>query len=278
MIFLEALKKRRSEGLIPVIPDIKCFSPKDGDLMRGRDPVEIAKTLENAGACVLSVVTEEREFRGSMELLRAVCAAVRVPVLRKDFIETVRDLEETKEAGAAAILLMYSCLGKEKLESLYREALRMGLLPFVETHTGEELSYAEQLGAPLTGINNRNILLLERDGGDVSHAAGLLTGLRDHLRGRDAAEDPACAEPFIVVESGLHYDALEDFADVQESLKELEVYYGSKEWKKDFSDDEKGLLPPDLKRGVLSEDGIWNLLEEARALKDRMLEYSKVNI
>lgn len=74
------------------------------------------------------------------------------------------------------------------------------------------------------------------------------------------------------------YDALEDFADVQESLKELEVYYGSKEWKKDFSDDEMGLLPPDLKRGVLSEDGIWNLLEEARALKDRMLEYSKVNI
>lgn len=64
--------------------------------------------------------------------------------------------------------------------------------------------------------------------------------------------------------------ALEDFADVQESLKELEEYYGSKEWKKDFADDEKGLLPPDLKRGVLSEDGIWNLLEEARALKDRI--------
>ena len=207
MVFLEALKKRRSEGLIPVIPDIKCFSPKDGDLMRGRDPVEIAKTLEKAGACVLSVVTEEREFRGSMELLRAVCAAVRVPVLRKDFIETVRDLEETKEAGAAAILLMYSCLGKEKLEFLYREALQMGLLPFVETHTGEELSYAEQLGAPLIGINNRNILLLERDGGDVSHAAGLLTGLRDHLRGGDAAEDPACAEPFLVVESGLQCGA-----------------------------------------------------------------------
>ena len=66
--------------------------------------------------------------------------------------------------------------------------------------------------------------------------------------------------------------ALEDFANVQESLKELEVYYGSKEWKKDFADDEMGFLPPDLKRGVLSEDGIWNLLEEGRALNDRMLE------
>ncbi|MBO5593279.1 MAG: DUF4298 domain-containing protein [Prevotella sp.] len=63
---------------------------------------------------------------------------------------------------------------------------------------------------------------------------------------------------------------LEDFADVQESLKALEAYYGSKEWKKDFADDEVGLFPPDLKRGVLSEDGIWNLLEDVRTLKERM--------
>ena len=66
--------------------------------------------------------------------------------------------------------------------------------------------------------------------------------------------------------------ALEDYAEVQECLKVLEAYYGSKEWKKDFRDDEKGLLPPDLKRGVLSEDGIWNLFEDARALNDRMVE------
>lgn len=64
--------------------------------------------------------------------------------------------------------------------------------------------------------------------------------------------------------------ALDDFAKVQDSIKALELYYGSKEWKKDFRDDEKGLLPPDLKRGVLSEDGIWNLLEEVRELKERM--------
>lgn len=66
--------------------------------------------------------------------------------------------------------------------------------------------------------------------------------------------------------------ALEDYAGVQESLTALEAYYGSKEWKKDFQDDEKGLLPPDLKRGVLSEDGIYNLLEDVRALKARMAE------
>ena len=66
--------------------------------------------------------------------------------------------------------------------------------------------------------------------------------------------------------------ALEDYAGVQESLKELEAYYGSDEWKQDFHDEEAGLLPPDLKRGVLSEDGIWNLLEDARELRDRMAE------
>lgn len=69
--------------------------------------------------------------------------------------------------------------------------------------------------------------------------------------------------------------ALDDFAKVQESVKALEAYYGSKEWKKDFRDDEKGLFPTDLKRGVLSEDGIWNLLEDIRALKERMQDLSK---
>ena len=69
--------------------------------------------------------------------------------------------------------------------------------------------------------------------------------------------------------------ALEDYAKVQESIKELERYYGSKEWKKDFLDDENGLLPTDMKRGVLSEDGVWNLLEEVRELKERMRDMSK---
>ena len=64
--------------------------------------------------------------------------------------------------------------------------------------------------------------------------------------------------------------ALDYFVRIQESIKALETYYGSKEWKKDFRDDEKGLLPTDLKRGVLSEDGIWNLLEEVRELKERI--------
>ena len=189
MTFLEALKNRANQGQIPVIPDIKCFSPKEGDLMAGRDPVMLARELAAAGACVLSVVTEEKEFHGSLELLRRICDAVSIPVLRKDFIETVQDLRDTKEAGADAILLMYACLGKEKLESLYYAAKGMGLTPFVETHTAQELAWAGELGAALAGINNRDILVLERDSGDYTHAAALL--------------DQAPAGAFLVAESGI---------------------------------------------------------------------------
>ena len=177
MRFLNALKNKYSSGCIPLIPDIKCISPKDGDLMRGRDPRAVAKELAGAGAPAISVVTETKDFGGSMELLRDICAAARVPVLRKDFIETEADLDETKEAGAAAILLMISCLGTEKLTALYHAAVSRGLTPFVETHSAEELDYALHiLKAPLIGINNRNILVLERDDGDVSLTQSLLAG------------------------------------------------------------------------------------------------------
>ena len=64
--------------------------------------------------------------------------------------------------------------------------------------------------------------------------------------------------------------ALDDYAKVQDDLHELEAYYGSEDWKQDFADDEKGLLPSDLKRGVLSEDAIWNLLEDNSTLKKRL--------
>ena len=112
MTFLEALKKAEGQGRIPVIADIKCRSPKEGDLLAGRDPVELAWQLAAAGAPVLSVVTEAKEFGGSPELLRRLSSEVPVPFLRKDFLSSRQDLIETKEAGASAVLLMYSTLGR----------------------------------------------------------------------------------------------------------------------------------------------------------------------
>ncbi|MDD2955833.1 MAG: bifunctional indole-3-glycerol phosphate synthase/phosphoribosylanthranilate isomerase [Oscillospiraceae bacterium] len=189
MAFLEALRRAKSLPKNIVIPDIKCFSPKEGDLLRGRDPAEFAKSLAAAGAPVLSVVTESEHFHGSLELLRQVCQAVDVPVLRKDFVTCREDLVQTKAAGAAAVLLMYACLPPEQLEKLYREARELGLDVLVETHTEEELARAGAIGARLVGINNRNIRELERDGGNVERTRRL------------AAQRPQSA--FLISESSL---------------------------------------------------------------------------
>ena len=173
MKYLDALKKAKSEGKQVVIPDIKVYSPKDGELMQGRTPVAYAQALVKAGAPVLSCVTEEKEFHGSLGLLRSITSAVDVPVLRKDFIHTREDLVETKEAGASAILLMCSCLEPDEMRFLYHEALKLGLDPFVETHKEEDFALVRELGAELVGINNRDILMLEKDDGDVNHTVGL---------------------------------------------------------------------------------------------------------
>lgn len=173
MKFLDALLGAKQKKKNIVIPDIKCFSPKEGDLMRGRNPVLYAQSLQRAGAPVLSVVTEEKEFHGSLSMLREIADAVDVPILRKDFIHTREELIETKEAGASAILLMCSCLEKEELFYLYEQALEIGLDPFVETHVAEDFEIVHALGAKLVGINNRDILVLERDEGNVSNTISL---------------------------------------------------------------------------------------------------------
>lgn len=174
MRYLDALLKAKEEGKQIVIPDIKVYSPKDGELLKGRSPKEYALMLEKAGAPVLSVVTEEKEFHGSMEMLRSIIGAVTIPVLRKDFIHTREDLQETKDCGASAILLMCSCLEPDELRYLYKEALAIGLDPFVETHVEEDFELVRELGAKFVGINNRDILMLEKDDGDVSHTVGLI--------------------------------------------------------------------------------------------------------
>ena len=126
MEFIQALKAARRSERNVVIPDIKCRSPKEGDLMGRRTPAAVARALIAAGAPVLSVVTEEHHFGGSKALLREI-AALGVPVLRKDFLKTRQEIRETKELGASAVLLMYACLDDETLAALYQEAKSIGL-------------------------------------------------------------------------------------------------------------------------------------------------------
>jgi len=174
--FAAAIAAENARGRVAVIPDIKCISPKEGDLLRGRDPAAAAKRLVDAGAPLLSVVTERQRFGGSAELLAAIGRAVAVPVLRKDFITRPEQLVETAELGAAAVLLICAITDEENLRSLYDKALALGLEPFVEVHTAQEMALAKRLGARLVGINNRDIVTLEKDDGGPGRTARLAAG------------------------------------------------------------------------------------------------------
>jgi len=174
--FSSAVISENKRGFAAVIPDIKCISPKEGDLLRGRAPVTTAKYLvDYCGAPLLSVVTEQKHFGGSNKLLFEVVQNTNVPVLRKDFIINEAQLAETAELGAASVLLICAVTDKKNLCMLYEKSIKIGLEPFVEVHTAEEMELARRLGARLIGINNRNIITLERDGGGPSRTAALVT-------------------------------------------------------------------------------------------------------
>lgn len=163
----DAILKAKREGLVPLVADIKPISPRDGDLVGRRDPSTLARDLAQAGACALSVVTESQHFGGSVEMLRQVSGAVTLPVLRKDFFSILRQIEESREAGAAAVLLTLSTIPPALVPQLYRRARELGMEAVVEVHTEAQLELALDLTPTIVGINNRDILALEKDGGDV---------------------------------------------------------------------------------------------------------------
>lgn len=174
----KALWKIYREGTMPVIPDIKCKSPGEGDLIRGRDPAVLAAAFEAAGAPVISVVTEAAHFGGSPELLRNITGRVKVPVIRKDFITDTDMLKESAEYGASGVLLISSMLEKKQLMQLTEQACLLGLEPLVETHSIEEISFADQLGLTFIGINNRDIGIFETDNGNVGVTEQLAADVR----------------------------------------------------------------------------------------------------
>lgn len=157
-------KRRR---ILPLVADIKPASPRDGDLVGPRDAADLAQTLVEAGACALSVVTEPKHFGGSLQTLRRVCEAAKVPVLRKDFFSSAEQVEESKRQGAAAVLLTLATTPDPLASALYRRARELGLEVVVEVHTRSELERALALSPTIIGINNRNILCFETDSGDV---------------------------------------------------------------------------------------------------------------
>jgi indole-3-glycerol phosphate synthase len=150
-------------GAVNVIAECKRRSPSRGVLRDEYDPVSIAKGYVEAGAAAISVLTEPTFFDGALDHLRAIRAAVEVPLLRKDFIVSEYQLLEAKAAGADAVLLIVAALEPHALLSLAAGAAGLGLDALVEVHDERELAVAIDAGARLVGVNNRNLRTLDVD-------------------------------------------------------------------------------------------------------------------
>src|SRR5207253_8144710 len=150
-------------GPIKLIAEIKKASPSQGVIRADFDPVAIARTYEAHGAACLSVLTDESYFQGSLEILRQVRQAVKIPVLRKDFILDSYQLVEARAAGADAVLLIAECLDDCHLRKLHNEAIELGLTPLVEFHEPANLDRVLAAGAQLIGVNNRDLKSFEVD-------------------------------------------------------------------------------------------------------------------
>ena len=150
-------------GPIKLIAEVKKASPSAGIIRDDFDPVAIAKIYEAHGASCLSVLTDVSYFRGSLDDLRAVRAAVGIPVLRKDFIIDTYQLLEARLAGADAVLLIAECLDDCNLRKLYNEAVELGMTPLIELYEPSNLPRVLETGATLIGVNNRNLHTFEVD-------------------------------------------------------------------------------------------------------------------
>jgi indole-3-glycerol phosphate synthase len=227
MRFLQALESFERNKRMAVIPDIKCRSPKEGELLAGRDPVRLAHVFADAGAPALSVVTEKKSFGGSLSMLSRIAESTGLPVLRKDFIRTVRQVGASAEAGASAVLLIVSMLGKERLGALLEACAAEGLDALVEVHTSEEINAAAAFEPALIGINNRDILRLECDGGTVRTTAELasLIPYKPYIVSESgiAAQDEAQSAAKAGARAILVGTALLKAADAAETYRKLSV-------------------------------------------------------
>jgi indole-3-glycerol phosphate synthase len=189
--FVAALR-RASAGEVALIAEVKKASPSAGVLCADFDPVRIARAYEAAGASCLSVLTDEKFFQGSLDYLRQIRAAVKLPLLRKDFIIDERQILEAIEWGADAILLIVAILEDAQLRDFHVLAEAAGLAALVEVHDEVELDRALAAGARLVGVNNRDLTTFKVDLATTERLAPKLFAA------------PGASARLLVTESGIH--------------------------------------------------------------------------
>jgi len=154
---LDALAALAPADHVKIIAEIKRASPSRGELADIVDPAALAASYEAGGASAISVLTEGRRFRGTLADLEQVRAAATIPVLRKDFIGTPYQVLEARAAGADLVLLIVAALDQATLLSLHDLIRDLGMTALVETHSGDEVNRALDIGASLVGVNARNL-------------------------------------------------------------------------------------------------------------------------
>lgn len=158
---LDAVAALSSDTQVNIIAEVKRASPSRGRLANIPDPAALAKLYERGGAAAISVLTEERQFLGSLDDLNAVRAAVDIPVLRKEFIGEEYQILEARAAGADIILLIVASLDQPLLERLKYFTEELGMTALIEAHTRDEFQRGLDAGANVLGINARDLKTFE---------------------------------------------------------------------------------------------------------------------
>ena len=148
---------------VRLIAEVKQASPSRGVLRPDFNPVELAKEYALGGVAAISVLTEVNYFGGSLDHLAAIREAVRLPLLRKDFIFSPYQVYESRAYGADALLLIVAILEQEQLEGLLSLSHSLGLKCLVEVHNEDEVDRALRSGAKIIGINNRDLTTFDVD-------------------------------------------------------------------------------------------------------------------
>ncbi|CAG7615176.1 indole-3-glycerol phosphate synthase TrpC [Leucobacter soli] len=198
---LDALEALAPTDRIRVIAEVKRASPSRGDLADIPEPQALAAQYESGGASAISVLTEQRRFKGSLEDLEAVRKAVSIPVLRKEFIGEEYQILEARAAGADLVLLIVAALPQDTLQRLYAFTRQLGMTALVETHSEAEVARAVDLGAQLIGVNARDLSTFELDrdlfgrvadqipAGVIRVAESAVLDVSDVVRYREAGAD-----------------------------------------------------------------------------------------
>ena len=150
------------------ICEVKKASPSKGIIDPVFDWLTIARDYEDAGADCVSCLTEPKWFLGSDDIFRGIRAAIRTPMLRKDFVVDEYQLYQAKVMGADCVLLICALLDTRMLAHCLEICDRLGLAALVEAHDGEEIASAVSAGARMIGVNNRNLKDFSVDFGNAA--------------------------------------------------------------------------------------------------------------